>query len=80
MMKALINALQISVILGDAPQFAPIGNKYCQTGSYYFATSYYTKYKSTAKADCKNYNCDVIIEWTRINSRGDTFTGWDSGI
>ena len=79
MRKSFINVLQISVILGDIPQYAPIDDKKCQTGSYYFATNFYTKRQDTAKNNCKINSCDVIIEWTRTNSKGQRFTGFDLG-
>ena len=80
MRKALIIALQISVILGDVPQYAAVGSSYCQIEFYHFATSYYARDFNKAKDRCNNYDCDIIIKWTRTSNKGvNPITGWDLG-
>lgn len=59
-----ISVLQVLFVAGAIPEYAPVGQYYCKNGDYYFATSYYTKIKKTAKAKCKKHGCDVIVEWT----------------
>ena len=79
MRKALIIALQISVIFGDVPLYAAVGSSHCLIEFYHFATSYYARDKNSAKNRCKDYDCDIIIKWTRTSKTGKDMTGWDVG-
>ena len=73
--RNFITVIQISVVLG-IPQYGPVGQYYCRTGDYYFATSFYTKDKKRAERECEEYNCDLIVEWSR-KSYYQTYIGYD---
>ena len=77
MRRNFINVIQISVILG-IPQYGPVGQSKCRIANYHFATSYYAKDKERADADCKRYDCDLIVEWSR-KSYHQTHKGYDLG-
>ena len=62
---------------GFVPYYSPVGNYKCETGPFYFATSFYARTEARAKETCKRYDCDIIVEWT--NRRRYVRTGWDIG-
>ena len=75
----LIYVIHISVIFGGIPQFGPIGNYHCHISDWHYATSYYASGNiNNAKEKCKDYDCDLIIEWTKKHG-SSSYTGWDIG-
>ena len=54
------------------PRFSPVGYSVCKTGTYHFATTFYSPSLTETQAKCKRYDCDIIIEWVRINKSGRT--------
>ena len=60
------------------PRFSPVGYSVCKTGTYHFATSFFSQSLTETQAHCKVTDCDIIIEWVRINKSGRT-VGYDLG-
>ena len=75
MRVSLINAIQVSAIVGSVPKYGAVGNYACSKSTYYYATTFFTNRKSQAHQLCKAYDCDIIIEWT--SKKG--YKGWDIG-
>ena len=64
--------------------YSAVGPYYCSNGrnNYYFATTFYTRFKHKAFEVCESYECDLIVEWSRpykFGSRSKNVTGWDVG-
>ena len=79
MKKQFIGICQLTFALASIPNYGPVSfQHYCQTGTYYFSTSYYTRTYEDAEAACKSYNCDLIIEWEGPLGKA-TKKGWDIG-
>lgn len=79
MKKLIFGICQLSFTLANIPQYGPVSHQhYCLTGTYYFATSYYTRTYEKAKASCKSHDCDLIIEWEGPLGKA-TKKGWDIG-
>ena len=71
--------VQISLVLGDIPEFGAAGNYNCNIGDWHFATSFYAEQRlKKAEEKCKQFDCDIIIEWTR-KSGSKTIIGWEIG-
>ena len=60
-------------------RFSPVEYYVCKTRTWNFATSFYSDSLPQTQAKCKEYDCDIIIEWVGINGLGRTYTGYDFG-
>ena len=72
----LIKLIHLSVTFGQIPRYGPVGPYGCSTSTYYYATTYFTRYKSKVQGACDTYNCDIIVEWTSKDGKNK---GWDIG-
>ena len=61
------------------PWFSPVGYSVCKTGIYNFATSFYSRSLPKTQAECKKYDCDIIIKWQGTYPSGETYIGYDLG-
>lgn len=64
--------------------YSAVGPYQCPTrqSKYYFATTFYTRFKQKAFETCESYDCDIIVEWSRPHKFQSSFknvTGWDIG-
>ena len=78
----LVYIVQISVILGDIPEFGAVGNYKCYIQAWHYATNFYAGGDlNKARERCTKFDCDVIIEWTRQprDKRMKATIGWDLG-
>ena len=75
-----IHVIHISVIFGEIPRYGPVGDYYCRISDWHYSTSFYTRHINKAQEECKRYDCDLIIEWTKKSKYGSsTYNGWDIG-
>ena len=80
MLKKTLSALSISLVVAQIREYGAIGSHHCLNDIWHYATSYYSTKLDSAHEKCKDYDCDIIVQWSRVNNQGITVSAYDIGI